>query len=150
MIYADVETINRFERRGIEHGNDCVIGIRCGINHPQSVVVHVEVDDVVLGGVQIVGVVGRCEIELLHACVVWLINCHLSAIVRGRLLCPTRDFATKPHLPACQTLSRISQFSVHPSGSSRSSRCTRRVRCPAGRHQRRRMKHRPRIDFHLP
>lgn len=79
MIYADVETINRFERRGIEHGNDCVIGIRCGINHPQSVVVHVEVDDVVLGGVQIVGVVGRGEIELLHACVVWLINCHLRA-----------------------------------------------------------------------
>lgn len=67
MIYADVKTINRFQCRRIEHGNDCVIGIRRGINHPQSIIVYIEVDDVVFGGVKIVGVVSGCEVELLHA-----------------------------------------------------------------------------------
>lgn len=68
MIYADVKTINRFQRRRIEHGNDCVIGIRCGINHPQSIIVHIEVYVVELSGVEIVAVVGGCEIQLFHAC----------------------------------------------------------------------------------
>jgi hypothetical protein len=34
------------------------------------------------------------------------------------------------HRPVCPSPGRISRFSARPSGSSRSSRCTRRVRCP--------------------
>lgn len=68
MIDAYVKTVNGFKRRWIQHRDDGVIGMRRRINHPQSVVIHVEVDQVVLGRVEIVRAVRCGEVELFHAC----------------------------------------------------------------------------------
>lgn len=66
MIYTYVQGINSFERCCTQHRNESMIRIGRRVNHPQSIIIHGEINHIEFGRVQIVGVVGTRKVELPH------------------------------------------------------------------------------------
>jgi hypothetical protein len=68
MIYTYVQGINSFKRRCTQHRNESMIRIGRRVNHPQSIIIHGEINHIVFGRVEIVRVVCTRKIQLPHTC----------------------------------------------------------------------------------
>lgn len=52
MINADVKAVLNVQSCGIDFRDNCVVGIGTAVDDPKSVVINIEVDDVVVGRVE--------------------------------------------------------------------------------------------------
>lgn len=70
VVHADVQAVHDFQRRFVDFRDNRVVGVGRRMDDPQSVVVRVEIDDVVLCRVEVLSYVdvlddfGGCELEI--------------------------------------------------------------------------------------